>query len=80
MDTLDKLYNEGVQADLTLFWGKPMEFHKEAGRLHPSGSFVYMCKGELRSFMGLNVEGYEGKRLAIMGTDGIIGEIVAKGH
>ena len=78
MDNLQRMYNEGTPASLTLFWEKG--FHKETGMLHESGMFVYEYKGELRSFMGLNVDGYEGQRLAIMGTDGIIGEIVVRGH
>ena len=77
---LEKWYDEGTRATMTLFWAKPQDFYIALGRLHSTGNFVYMYKGVLRSFFSLNVEGYEGKRMAIMGTDGIIGEVVVQEH
>lgn len=76
--SLQKYWDEGVPADLTMFWERP-EFYRASGRYHaPSRFFVYYSKDELRSFVANDVEGYEGRRMAIMGTDSIIGVIIVR--
>ena len=73
---LKQKYPEGIPAQLTFFW-EGREFYTEYGLA--KGDFFYPENGEMSAGI-TETKGYEGRRWAVMGTKGIIGQVVALGE
>jgi len=73
---LKQKYPESILAQLTFFWeGK--EFYTEYGVAN--GDLFHPENGEMSAGI-TETKGYEGRRWAVMGTKGIIGQVVALGE
>jgi len=76
MADLRKEYPEGIPAQLTFFW-EGREFYTEYGVAN--GDLFHPENGEMSAGI-TETKGYEGRRWAVMGTKGIIGQVVALGE
>ena len=71
---LKQKYPEGIPAQLTFFW-EDTTFYIEYGI---ATGDLFHPKNESTMSTGITeVKGYEGRRWAVMGTEGIIGQVVA---
>ena len=76
MSELKRKYPDGVKAQLTFFW-ESTEFYTEYGVAH--GDMFHAEKAGGISTGITEIKGYEGRRWAVMGTKGIIGQVVRWG-
>ena len=76
MAELKQKYPDSIPAQLTFFW-EEQEFYTEYGVA--DGDLFHPEKGDMSTGI-TETKGYEGRRWAVMGTKGIIGQVVALGE